>query len=253
MSKTALLEAIRKLDVAAVRGLLGAAPGLKELRDEKGLDLLQMTCKRATHEDRAAAERQLGLAKWLVKAGFDPRVIHTAPPGEDGEEEAADLSLVWFAIARGQNTRLARYFLELGASPHGCFAAAWWGNGEIMGDLVRHGADINEVVGATPLHMAVDVAQRGVEGKPALARRRLKCLETMLELGADPNLPAMNRETPLHTALRKESFDAFKLLLRHGADPDLPGKDQRTVRDLAARKRDPRWRKAIESGLKPPR
>jgi hypothetical protein len=59
---------------------------------------------------------------------------------------------VFFAVARAQNNALARYFMERGAKPGALFAAAWWGNGGILADMVRHGADINEVVGVTPLH-----------------------------------------------------------------------------------------------------
>jgi ankyrin repeat protein len=117
---------------------------------------------------------------------------------------------VFFAVARAQNNALARYFMERGAKPGALFAAAWWGNGGILADMVRHGADINEVVGVTPLHMAVDVVQRGIEGNPERARRRLNCLEEFLRLGADPNIAASDGTTPLHTALKKEYFDAFK-------------------------------------------
>ena len=112
-------------------------------------------------------------------------------------------------------------------------------------DLVRHGADVNEVVGATPLHMAVDVVHRGIEGHPQRARRRLKCLKELLRLGADPNIPASDGTTPLHTALKKEYFDAFEILVQHGANPDLPGKDGRTVREIASKKRDARYFKAL--------
>jgi ankyrin repeat protein len=121
----------------------------------------------------------------------------------------------------------------------GLFAAAWWGNWEILEDLVKHGENINLFVGATPLHMAVSVLLRGTEEKPELARRRVKTVEEFFRLGADPNIPAQNGETVLHLALDR-GFDVgfFKLLMRHGANPDLPGKDGRTVRQIAARKRD---------------
>jgi hypothetical protein len=44
---------------------------------------------------------------------------------------------------------------------------------------VRHGADVNEVVGAPPLLMAVDVVQRGTEGKPKLARARMETIRLL--------------------------------------------------------------------------
>jgi Ankyrin repeats (many copies) len=246
MSKTALVEALRSLDVDDAARILDATPALRDFRNDKGLDLLQICCSRETHDDPPAATRQLRLAKWLVSEGFNPRAIHTTARGEDGDAPA-EVSLVWFAVAKAQNNRLARYFLDEGARPEAFFAAAWWGNGEILADLVRHGANINVVVGATPLHMAVDVVQRGVEGKPERARRRLQCVKELLRLGADPNIPARDRTTPLHTALKKEYLEAFELLLRHGANPDIPGKDGRTVREIASRKKDRRYLNAIST------
>jgi hypothetical protein len=248
MSKTALLDALKSLDLGKVRTIVKAKPDLKGFTDEKGFNLLQLCCKRNTVDDAGAAQRQLRLAQWLVSEGFDPRATYTTKPGEDGEEDAAEISLVFFAVARAQNTALARYFMEQGAKPGAFFAAAWWGNGDILADMVRHGADINEVVGATPLHMAVAVLDRGVEGKPKRARRRLECLKEFLRLGADPNIPAFDGTTPLHSVLKKEyDVEVFKLMLKHGANPDAPGKDARTVREIASRKRDKRYFHALQS------
>ena len=247
MSKTALLDALHRMDVERVREILRMKPDLRDYRDEKGLNLLQICCKRVTKDDAAFAQRQLRMAKWLVGAGFDPRIVHTTAPGEDGEEEPSMVSLAFFAVARAQNNALARYVLDQGADPRALFAAAWWGNADIIPDLVKHGAQLNETVGATPLHMAVDVFTRGTEGKPRLARQRRDVLRVMFELGADPNIAAHDKTTPLHTALKKEYFEAFTLLLDAGADPDVPGKDGRTVREIARRKRDKRWAGALPS------
>lgn len=250
MSKTALLEAVRALDRPRVQEILRKKPALRKYRDEQGLDLLQIVSKRSTADDPDAARRQVRLAQWLVGEGFNPRAVHRTAPGEDGEEEPADVSLAWFAVAKARNTSLARYFLEQGAAPNALFAAAWWGDAAIVADLVRHGANLNEVVGATPLHMAVAVARRGTAGKPALARRRMRVVSEMLRLGADPDIPAHDGTTPLHTAIEKDYPEIFRLLLLAGADPDVPGaraggKPGRTVREVAARKRDKRYLKAL--------
>src|SRR5262245_26810844 len=100
MSKTALLEAVRTGDLDGVKRVLAKTPDLAQFKDEKGLNLLQLCCKRFTGDDPAAADRQLRLAKWLVGQGFDPLVVHTTAPGEDGEEDAARISLAFFAVAR---------------------------------------------------------------------------------------------------------------------------------------------------------
>jgi hypothetical protein len=245
MSRTALVDALRSLDGSRVRAILAANPTLEAIRNEKGLNLLQICCSRDTHGDPAAADRQLRLAKWLVRRGFDPRARHTTAPGEDGETEPADLSLVWFAVAKARNNRLARFFLEEGASPEAFFAAAWWSNSEILSDLVRHGGNINLVSGGTPVYMAVDVVGRALDGNPSPRNLRLKCLRTLLALGADRNIPSVERVTPLHLALRKEYPDAFELLLEYGADPEAGGKDGRSVREIAARKKDTTYAKAL--------
>jgi Ankyrin repeat len=246
LSKTALIDALNAFDVDKVRDILDRKPELKQLQLGKGLNLLQFCCRRSTEGDTAAGDRQLRLAKWLVSEGFDPLARLTTEPGEDGEEEAGEVSLAWFAVAKAQNNRLARFFLQQGAKPGALFAAAWWGNADIVEDLVKHGDDLNAVVGATPLHMAVDVLYRGVEGRPERAKRRWKCLKEMLRLGANPNIPAFDGTTPLHTVLQKGyDVDVFKLLLKYGADPDIPGKDGRTVREIASRKRDQRYFEAI--------
>ena len=251
MSKTALLEALRTFDVRGAREILTRRPELRDLRSDQGFDLLQVCCRRCTEGNPAAAAQQLRMAKWLVEIGFDPHALHTTAPGEDGEEEPSQVSLAWFAVAKARNDRLARYFLGLGAEPSALYAAAWWGNADIIADLVRHGADPNARMGATPLHMAVAVAQRGAHGRAEVLERRLQVAAELLRLGADPNVAASDGETPLHTAIRKEYPAVFRLLVRYGADPDLPGKDGRSVRQIAARKRDASWREAISAT--PPR
>lgn len=244
--KTALEKALRALDATRVRSLLAARPDLRAVRFGTGLDLLQFCCSRPTAGNPAAAARQVRLAAWLVEEGFDPQVMHTTAPGEDGEDEPVAVSLVWFAVAKARNDRLARFFLARGVPTGALFAAVWWANAGILADLVRHGDDPNAVVGATPLHFAVELLGRGTDRAPALARRRFETVAEMLRLGADPNVPAVNGQTPLETALRKGLGPAvFRLLLQHGADPDVPGSDGRTVREIAARKRDTRYKRAL--------
>jgi hypothetical protein len=239
MSKTALIDAVKAFDRDTVKRILAKDPELKNWRSPQGFNLLQFCSSRGTDGDSAGAAKQVALAKWLVANGFDPFVIHTTKPGEDGEADAAQLPLVFFSVARAQNNALTRYFLKLGVQPSALFAAAWWGNASIIGDLVKHGEDVNRHVGATALHMAVAVLDRGVKGKPALAKMRLDCVKALLEHGADPNIAADNGDTPLHQVLEK-GYDVavLKLLIKHGADPDQPNKKGRSVRDIASRKKD---------------
>lgn len=215
MSKTALIEAAKAFDMDRVAAVLKKDPSLTKWRSPQGFNLLQFCCSRCTIGDKAAATAQLRLAKWLAGHGFDPMVIHTTKPGDDGEEDPARLSLVWFAVARAQNNALARYFLKLGAAPGAVFAAVWWGNWKMLPDLARRGADLDEVVGATPLHMALGLWMKAVENKPDQVGRRMKTFETLVRLGANPDVPART-------------------------------KDRRSVRELAASKKDKRYINAIK-------
>lgn len=214
MSKTALIESIKAFDVDGVAASLKKDPSLAKWRSPQGFNLLQFCCSRCTEPDKDAATRQVRLAKWLVGQGFDPLVIHTTKPGEDGEEDPADLSLAWFAVARAQNNALAKYFLKLGAHPGALFAAVWWGNWEILPDLVHHGAALDEVVGATPLHMALGLWMKAVDATPDQVARRMKTFKTLVRLGANPDVPAKT-------------------------------KDRRSVRELAASKKDRRYLAAL--------
>jgi hypothetical protein len=247
MSKTALVEAVKDFDLSGVKRILAKDPSLVKWRSPQGFNLLQFCCSRCTDGDAVGATKQVALARWLVASGFDPFVIHTTKAGEDGEADAAQLPLVFFSVARAQNNALTRYFLKLGVQPSALFAAAWWGNAAIVGDLVKHGEDINRHVGATALHMAIAVLDRGVKGKPALAKMRLDCVKALLKHGADPTLADDGGDTPLHLALEKEyDVAVLKLLIKHGADPDQPNKKGRSVRDIASRKKDKRYFNALK-------
>ncbi len=83
MIKTALIRALTQFDVSEVQTILIRKPELKQLRPDKGLNLLQFCCRRSTDGDAAAADRQVRLAKWLVSHGFDPKAIYTTAPGDD--------------------------------------------------------------------------------------------------------------------------------------------------------------------------
>jgi len=213
MSKTALVEAVKAFDLDAVTRNLAKDPSLAKWRSPQGFNLLQLCCSRCTIDDKDAGAVQLRLARWLVGHGFDPLVIYTTKPGEDGEAEPAELSLVFFAVARAQNNALARYFLKQGAAPGAVFAAVWWGNWEILPDLVRHGADLDDVVGATPLHMALDLWMKAVDARPDQVARRMKTFKTLIRLGADPDVRAQTKERRSVRELAVSKKDKRYLLL----------------------------------------
>ena len=56
----------------------------------------------------------------------------------------------------------------------------------------------------------------------ALSAGRLDVLRLLLDRGADVRQRGLNDWTPLHTAVNQRDLAAVRLLLAHGADPALP-------------------------------
>ncbi|XP_063693834.1 uncharacterized protein LOC134825532 [Bolinopsis microptera] len=112
---------------------------------------------------------------------------------------------------------------------------------EIVGYLIKHGADVNttDKFGETPLHVAasdksaVEVAklllEQGAEVNikdyggdtplhVAARKNRVELAKVLLEQGAEVNTKNSNGETPLYLAASNKSVEVVKLLLEHGAD-----------------------------------
>jgi ankyrin repeat protein len=119
--------------------------------------------------------------------------------------------------------------------------AAWRGDIEAVRQLVKNGADINELSGA-----ALQMAARG--GHPIGPHRcgteqdsRPAVIEALLQMGANPNqrdgrpntLGASSGWTPLFTAVHHKQFNSARVLLEHGADPDLKSDQGVSIMDMA--------------------
>jgi ankyrin repeat protein len=121
-------------------------------------------------------------------------------------------------------------FWDVPASP--LADAAWRGDIAVIRQLVKRGAAINATddMGATPLHWAArgghPAGPHQCKGEDAL---RAQVIQTLLELGANPNIQdrrpkGMGRAsgwTPLFVALHHEQFNSARVLLEHGADPNI--------------------------------
>jgi ankyrin repeat protein len=90
--------------------------------------------------------------------------------------------------------------------------------------LIKSGADLNPTTRCSPL---IQATQSGAVG--FCKRCKLEVIETLVESGADPNLPLYddNRRIimlPLYAAARfgqlRDEIDQIKLLLMHGANPN---------------------------------
>ncbi len=89
--------------------------------------------------------------------------------------------------------------------------------------LIRHGANVNQVIGVggmTPLHMS---ARRGTAS----------IAEALLDAGADIEARDKNGETPLRRAVNCDQARVVGLLLSRGANPRSTDKNGRTPIDAA--------------------
>ena len=94
--------------------------------------------------------------------------------------------------------------------------------------LLQHGADPNsqaEVHGWTTLHKAAESGN-------------LKVAHTLLQYGADLNIPNVDGELPLHIASRKWNPDAVRFFLEQGVDVNARREDGSTPLHLASKNAD---------------
>jgi len=172
-SKTAVFNAAKAWDAAAVRVLLASSPSLARATDQKGRTALHLAC--AVKPDDRALNEPAGAetAAALLGAGADLEA--GAAMGEDeGDFRATPL---WFAVARGENLPLARFLLERGADAStSLWAAVWRDDAAMCRELLESRPRLDlRAHGETPIFYAARL-------------RRLKTLDLLIEAGADPSV-----------------------------------------------------------------
>ena len=231
MSKTRMIEAVKQLDVDAVRDLLATEPDLLRVTDRRGFNLLHLACCVPCADLGIAESQSAKMVSLLLDRGLD--VESKLPPEQDR------CTALFFAVARGRNATLIKLLLKRGAKVQnapggGLFAAAWYDDVSNLDLLVKAGAKIDVVVGMTPF-------------LAAWMWKKFKAARFLATRGADVNFadPKSGR-TALHVAVEKE-FDPVQLAWRvdHGASPDIKDKNGVSARERASRKRDKRWLNAL--------
>lgn len=246
-SKTALLDAVKHLDIAAAEEMLDRDPALLGVTDS-GRNLLHVACGVPTFRPkkadkfndayrRSAARKglhgnpgqQVRFAKMLLERGLPVDAAY-------GRDKCTAL---FEAVARARNLRLVEFLFERGAdvrrAPGGAlFAASWWQDLDVLDALLRAGANVDVVVGVTPFLAAWTTG-------------RFDAAKRLAERGADVNYQDKKGRTALYHGVEKE-FDPALLswLVKHGASPDIRAADGLSARRKAARKRDKRFLKALE-------
>lgn len=231
MWKTRIIEAVKQLDVDAVRALLGTEPDLLRVTDRRGFNLLHLACS-VRYTDLGFAESQSAkVVSLLLDRGLE--IDSKLPPEQDR------CTALFFAVARGRNSTVIKLLLKRGAKVQnapggGLFAAAWYDDVVNLNLLVNAGATIDVVVGVTPF-------------LAAWTWKKFEAARFLSKRGADVNFvdPKSGR-TALHYGVEKE-FDPAQLawLVDHGASPDIKDTSGVSARERASRKRDKRWRDAL--------
>ena len=130
MSKTALFAAAKNWDSSVVRQLLAESPDLLHARDAKGRTALHLCAGAPAPSNGARVPASIATDRELLKAGADINTVHEIPD----DKEIFPATPLWYALARGRNTQLARFFLKAGANPDNCLWTVIWSKEP---DLVR--------------------------------------------------------------------------------------------------------------------
>jgi ankyrin repeat protein len=202
MSTTALFEAIRAGNLAAVQSFLDADPSLASVKNDSGVSAVLMSCYTGRREIR-----DLLIARGAVLE------IHDAAA-------AGNLARVKQLVEK--NPSLARAF-----SPDGfpmVALAAVFGHLDVARFLVDHGADVN----------ALSTNGSGYNALTgAVASGHTEIVKWLLEKGADPDYRYGLGYSPLLTAAANGHLEIVKLLLVHGADVHATSNDGKSALALA--------------------
>jgi len=225
----ALIEAITRHDVAAVRLMLAAGTDVNERQADDstvlhaaaqsdaaeiaalllgaGAKVDAATRYQITPLALAAANGSAAMIELLLDAGADPN--ETSREGQTALMSAAlngKSTAIQLLIERGANVHASEPFRGQTA----LMWAAGEGNTEAVVSLVNAGADIaaESTAGFTALLFAV-------------RENRLDAARKLLELGADVRDQAPDGTSTLNVAVLNAYYDLASLLLDSGADPNV--------------------------------
>jgi ankyrin repeat protein len=224
VSKTKMHTLVRDFAWRDVRDALVGDHALLRSRDDRGRTWLHVCCG-SPARDGTARRSSIKTADVLLDAGAD---IDDAAFTE-GNWRATPL---WYAVARGRNSALAKHLLDLGCDPdHTLWAAAFNDDLDAIRLLVRYGAPIDaRAEGDTPFLFAAKTSH-------------FESARVLLALGADVDATDDSGMTALHYMVKKSS-DArwIRMVVDAGARGDIEDPKGRTATELLGRKRSTEYR-----------
>ena len=170
-SKTALFDAAKRWDAAAVKKILTLAPELAKATDPQGRTALHMACAVKPGSAKLGEAHGIKTVTTLLAAGDG--LENAVPMGEDeGDFRATPL---WYAVSRGENRPLVRFLLKRGAdASYSLWAAVWRDDARLCRELIAAKPHLNlRAHGETPIFFAARL-------------KRLRALDVLIEAGADP-------------------------------------------------------------------
>jgi ankyrin repeat protein len=227
-----MLPLVKDLKWKEIAQGLAENPALLGFRDERGRNWLHLACGVKVKERGLRPSDSIKTAEVLLNAGLDINQ-------EAFQEPDFKATPLWYAIAHGQNLKLAEFLLARGSVPHYCmWAAAYNDDAPGIRLLVANGAEINaSAEDATPFLFAIQWS-------------RFAAAEQLLRLGADVNVQNSKKMTALHYLLKKGCDKKYvRMLIQYGARGDLRNASGATAAEIMSRKRDPDFRKMSEQLL----
>ena len=172
-SRTALFNAAKAWDAAAVEVLLAASPDLAHATDPKGRTALHLACGIKPTNGPIGDPNGLRTVAALLKAGA---ALEAEAPADEDEGDHRSTPL-WFAVAWGENLPLVRFLLKLGADPsYSLWAVVWRDDDVFCRELLKKKPRLNlRAHGETPIFYAARL-------------KRLKTLDLLIKAGADPTI-----------------------------------------------------------------
>jgi uncharacterized protein len=171
-TKTALFEAAKRWEAAAVRVIVGAVPALVKA-DPKGRMALHMACAVDPKSGKLGEKDGIKTVAALLSAGA-PLEAFVPMDADEGDFRA---NALWYAVSRGRNLALARFLLKQGADASYSLWSVVFQNDAVM---------CRELLGAKP---RLDLLAHGETPIFYAARlKRLKVLPLLIEAGADPTI-----------------------------------------------------------------
>lgn len=172
-SKTALFEAARRWDAAAVKAMLERPPELAHASDRCGRMALHLACAVKPGAKGLGEPNGIKTVTTLLAAGAP---LEAAVPMDEDEGDFRATPL-WYAVARGINLPLVKFLLKRGAdAAYSLWAVVWRDDDGMCRELLKAKPRLNLVAhGETPIFYAARL-------------QRLKTLRLLIDAGADPSI-----------------------------------------------------------------